>query len=163
MKKPTYPTATVVSFGMRWVSAIYLGLGLLGLLPLSALNPIHGQGNLATTYLLNFVATNTVHNLIHIAIGASGLIWALNARQGQRWCQVVGLLLLMLFVVGIVQAGIEGFPADQRLCGVVPLNSAGHVLHAATGAVILYLGLAKQSRSFDTATSTGGGGGASAL
>lgn len=123
---------------------IYLGLGLLGLLPLSALNPIHGQGNLTTPYLLNFVATNTLHNLIHVAIGASGLIWASNAQQGRRWCQVVGGLLLMLFVVGMAQAGIEGFPTDQRLCGVVPLNSAGHVLHAATGTVILYLGLAKR-------------------
>jgi hypothetical protein len=40
---------------------------------------------------------------------------------------------------------LEGFPGDQLLLGLVPLNSPGHTLHLTTSAVALYLGFARPS------------------
>lgn len=133
-----------VGFGVRWVGMVYLSLGTLGLLPVRALHPLHGHG--ATPYLFNLVATNTLHNLLHVAIGASGLWFARDPKRARWWGRMAGGLLLLLFVLGMVQAAQEGFPDDQRLFGRVPLNAAGHILHAATGALALCLGLAREKR-----------------
>lgn len=88
---------------------------------------------------------NGVHNLIHLAIGVTGL-WAMRSLDRSRlWGKIVGVVLLLVFAIGMAQAALEGFPGDQLLLGLVPLNSPGHTLHLTTSAVALYLGFAKPS------------------
>ena len=131
-----------ILYGVRMISITYVILGVLGFLPLNAINPLHHEG-VGARYLLNLVAINSVHNLIHLAIGLTGL-WAVQRLAlAQLWGKVIGITLLVIFVVGMVQAAAEGYPTDQILLGLVVLNSPGHTLHLATGLVALYLGFTR--------------------
>ncbi len=131
-----------IPFGVRLLSVVYLGLGVLGFLPIEVLNPLHPLG-VGTRYLLNLIAINPLHNLIHLTIGLSGL-WAARTLPGARlWGKVVGAVLLFVFLAGMAQAILEGLPSDQLLLGLVSLNSPGHVLHLLSGGLALYLGTAK--------------------
>jgi len=131
-----------IQYGVGIISIAYVVLGVLGFLPLDWINPFHHEG-VGARYLLNLVAINGVHNLIHLAIGATGL-WAMRGLdRSQLWGKIVGVVLLVVFAAGMAQAALEGFPADQLLLGLVPLNSPGHTLHLTTSAVALYLGFAR--------------------
>ncbi|MGQ0550426.1 MAG: DUF4383 domain-containing protein [Armatimonadota bacterium] len=92
------------------------------------------------TYLLRHIAVNPLHNVIHIILGVSGLLAARRADLMFLWCRTVGPVLLLLFVVGLAHAWLQGFPRDQSLLGLVALNSAGHTFHFATGVIALLLG-----------------------
>jgi Domain of unknown function (DUF4383) len=132
----TYP-----QFGVSLIGAVYLTIGILGFVPLDAVNPPspHTDG---THYLLRHFAVNPLHNLVHVGLGLSGL-WLARGRQGvATWGLVVGPVLLALALVGLVQAALEGLPIDQVLFGILPLNSPGHMFHLVTGGFALYLGLA---------------------
>ena len=134
-----------IQYGVRLIGAFYLALGVLGSLPVDALNPVHHQG-VGAHYLLNIIAINTVHNLIHLTLGATAL-WAAKTLAGaQRWGIIGGTVLIVLFVAGMVQAVIEGFPIDQSLFSLVPLNSPGHILHLVSGGLALYLGLVRYNQ-----------------
>ena len=134
--------AMFLQYGVGLISIAYLTLGVLGFLPFDSINPFHHEG-VGARYLLGLVAINGAHNLIHLAIGASGL-WAMRRLdRAQVWGKVVGVVLLLVFAVGMAQAALEGFPRDQLLLGLVPLNSPGHTLHLSTGAVALYLGFTR--------------------
>jgi len=131
-----------IQYGVAIISITYVVLGVLGFLPVDSINPFHHEG-VGARYLLGLVAINGFHNLIHLAIGVSGL-WAMRRLdRSQLWGKVVGVVLLVVFVVGMAQAALEGFPGDQLLLGIVPLNSPGHTLHFTTGALALYMGLAR--------------------
>ena len=130
-----------VRYGVRLVGITYLALGVIGFLPIDALHPFHGEG-VGASYLLGLIAVNWLHNLIHLAIGAFG-IWASSSLERSRlWGWVTGVTLLLVFAAGMAQASLAGYPADQLLLGLVPLNSPGHMLHLATGGLALYLALA---------------------
>lgn len=134
-----------IQFGVKVISITYVVIGLIGFLPIEALNPMHHEG-IGAHYLLNLVAINWLHNVIHLAIGLPGL-WAMQRLdRSQWWGRIVGVVLLAVFAIGMAQAVMEGYPVDQCLFGVVPLNSPGHTLHLATGAIALYLGFAKAER-----------------
>ena len=129
-----------VQYGVGLVSVVYLALGALGLLPLDFLSPHHPEG-VGARYLLNLVAVNTLHNLIHLAIGLSGLWAAQRLGRARLWGKLTGAVLLLLFSAGLAQAALEAFPKDQILLRLVPLNSPGHILHLISGGLVLYLGI----------------------
>jgi len=135
---------SIVRFGVRLVGLVYLGLGLVGFLPFDFLNPHHPEG-VGARYLLNLVAVNPLHNAIHLAIGVSGLWAAQRLNRARLWGTLAGVVLLLLFLAGLGQAAVEGFPKDQILLGLLPLNSPGHILHLISGGLALYLGLASPS------------------
>jgi hypothetical protein len=131
-------------FGARLVGGVYTGLGLIGFLPIHFLNPMHHEG-IGTRYLFNLVAINDAHNIIHLAIGVSGLLAARAMTTTRTWGRICGPVLLLVFAGGMIQAFLEGLPPDQLFLGLVPLNSPGHILHLVTGSVVVYLGLARTS------------------
>lgn len=133
-----------IQHGVWVVSVTYVVLGLLGFLPFEAINPMHHEG-VGARYLLNLVAINWIHNLIHLGIGVSGLYAAGTLARSRTWGWVTGVVLLLVFAAGMLQAAQEGFPADRLLLGLVPLNSPGHMLHLATGGLALYLGFARET------------------
>lgn len=134
----------LAQYGVRLIGVVYVAFGLLGFIPSDAINPMHPEG-VGARYLLNQVSINTLHNLIHLAIGVTAL-WAARTLSGaQLWGRIGGLVLLVLFAIGIVQAFIEGFPKDQLFLGLLPLNSPAHILHLVSGGLALYLGLARRS------------------
>jgi hypothetical protein len=130
----------VVRYGVRLIGSMYVVIGVLGLVPIDALNPPHDHGT-GVRYLLHLIAINAPHDLVHLVIGTTGLLASRTTAGARLWGVVVGTLLLALFFAGMVQAALQGFPPDQRLFGLIPLNSPGHVLHAISGGAALYLGL----------------------
>ena len=131
-----------IQYGVKLLGVVYLALGILGFLPLEVLNPIHAEGH-GFHYLLNFIAIDALHNIVHLVLGLTALWASRTLVNAQRWGKVAGVTLLVLFAIGMLQAIAEGFPIDQLLLGLVALNSPGHTLHLVTGAVALYLGLAR--------------------
>lgn len=133
-----------IQYGVAIVSITYVVLGVIGFFPLDSINPFHHEG-VGARYLFGLVAINGVHNLIHLAIGVTGL-WAMRTLgRSQLWGKVVGGVLLVVFAIGMAQAALEGFPGDQMLLGIVPLNSPGHTLHFTTSAVALFLGFSRST------------------
>lgn len=126
-------------YGARYLGVLYLVLGVVGFLPIAWLNPFHAEG-VGTIYLLNLIAVNTLHDIIHLVIGITGLLASREENTARLWGKIAGIVLILLFVAGMVQAVAEGFPKDQLFLGLVPLNSPGHILHLVTGALALYLG-----------------------
>ena len=110
---------------------------------LNAAGPLWGAMGVGARYLLGLVAINPLHNVIHLTVGLSGLWAAKSSALAQAWGKLFGAVLLILFAAGMVQAFLEGFPFDQLLLGLLPLNSPGHVLHLVSGGIALYLGLMK--------------------
>jgi hypothetical protein len=133
-----------VQSGQRFVALVYLVLGILGFLPFDFINPMHHSG-IGVPYLFNLVAINALHNFVHLSIGISGLVATRTLAGAQLWGKIAGSILLLLFILGMVQAAIEGFPNDQLLWGLIPLNSPGHMLHLVSGGLTLYLGLIRTS------------------
>ncbi len=131
-----------IRYGVRLIGVTYVVLGILGFLPIDALHPFHGEG-VGADYLLGLVAINWLHNLIHLAIGVSGVWAATSVERSRLWGWVTGVVLLLVFAAGMLQAALAGYPADQLLLGLVPLNSPGHMLHLATGGLALYLARAR--------------------
>lgn len=133
-----------IRYGAKLIGIMYMVIGILGFIPIEILNPFHPEG-VGATYLLRHIAVNWLHNVIHLAIGFSGL-WASQTIELTRlWARVFGATLLLIFATGMIQAVIQNFPADQLLLGLVPLNSPGHMLHLVTGSIALYLGVAPAS------------------
>ena len=81
-------------------------------------------------------------------------LWAARELPSARlWGRIAGAVLLLLFVAGMWQAGLEGFPKDQMFLGFLPLNSPGHTLHLMSGGLALYLGItARPSRQAGPST-----------
>jgi hypothetical protein len=129
----------VIQYGVRLIGVVYLILGILGFIPIDPINHFHPEG-IGVFYLLNNIAINGLHNLIHLFIGVSALWSAQSVMRAQKWGKAMGVVLLLLFVVGMAQAALLEFPVDQLLLGIVPLNSPGHILHLVTGGLALYLG-----------------------
>ena len=136
----------LTQFGVRLIGVVYVMLGILGFIPSDAINPMHPEG-VGAHYLLNQVAINTLHNIVHLTIGVTALWLARTPGGAQLWGKIGGVVLLLLFGVGIAQAYIEGFPKDQMLFGALPLNSPGHILHLVSGGLALYLGFAHTGSS----------------
>lgn len=131
-----------IRYGVALVAVTYTALGAIGFLPVDAINHMHHE-HTGTRYLFNIIAINTVHNLIHLAIGITGLLAMRTLSAARLWGKITGTTLLVVFAAGMAQAWLEGFPNDQMLLGIVPLNSPAHTLHLATGVVALCLGLVR--------------------
>jgi hypothetical protein len=128
-----------VRYGVSLLGTTYLAIGILGFIPIEALNPVQ-PGGVGATYLLRHIAVNWLHNIVHILIGVTGLMAVRRAGGARLWGNMTGVVLLLLFLTGLGQAVILDFPIDQSLLGLVPLNSAGHTFHFATGVIALILG-----------------------
>jgi hypothetical protein len=128
---PAKPEAA--QHGVMILGATYLAIGVIGFLPIEPINPSSG----GVTYLLRHIAVNGLHSVVHLVIGITGLAAARRLEHTRVWGNATGVVLLVLFLAGIAQAALIGFPRDQSLLGLVALNSAGHVFHLATGVVAL--------------------------
>jgi uncharacterized membrane protein len=103
--------------------AIYLVAGVLGFIP--SLQTNHA--------LFGIFRVNLLHNLVHVVIGIGGLAAASSLANARTYCQVVGVILLLLGVIGIWIA---------NPLGLLYIGQADIPLHLVTGAVLAYFGFA---------------------
>ncbi|MBC6447343.1 DUF4383 domain-containing protein [Actinokineospora xionganensis] len=112
--------------------AVYLLVGLVGF-TLTA-----GTGFAATAgpHLL-FFEINPLHNLVHVAIGAllAGAAWR-GAGTAKAANTTVGAVYLLVAVVGLFLVGNAG--------NLLALNHADNILHFASAAVLLGVGLTRR-------------------
>lgn len=100
------------------VGVILVVVGLLGFVA----NPLVGPGAL--------FETNTVHDIVHLLLGAVLLIVGLAAAgQAQLWLKIVGVVYLLVAVLG--------FMMPSPLLGLVAVNTADHWLHVLLGVILL--------------------------
>lgn len=115
--------------------AIYLIVGILGFI-----GPLIGNGGSFITIsqdkhtLLGIADVNLLDNLVHLVIGVAGLAAASTVTNARTYCQVFGVVLLLLGVLGIF-AG--------NFLGVLPLGGGADIaIHLLSGAVLSYFGFA---------------------
>ena len=83
--------------------------------------------------MLGLFNVNLVHNLVHVLIGIAGLAGASSLANSRTFCQVVGVILLLLGVIGI-------FVASPL--GLLDIGGLDIALHLVTGGVLAYFGFA---------------------
>jgi hypothetical protein len=123
MKNRSMVQTVALAFG-----AIYLAVAILGLLPF-----LGGSYTQSINSLLGIFQINLAHNLVHAVIGIAGLAAAASLARSRMFCQVFGVVLLALGVVGIFL---------NNPLGIVPIGGVDIGLHLATGAVLAYFGFA---------------------
>jgi hypothetical protein len=108
--------------------AIYLAAGVLGFLPF-----LGGSYTMTNHALLGIFNINLLHNLVHIVIGIAGLAAAASVANSRTFCQVVGVILLLLGVLGVFVA---------KPLGLLDIGGLDIALHLVSGAVLAYFGFA---------------------
>jgi hypothetical protein len=116
------------------LGAVYLLVGLLGFAVTS------GVGFAATDggSLLGF-EVNPLHNVVHLAVGAA---LVLAARQGPAASRAVNTAVGGVYLL----VGVLGLFILDSSANILALNGADNVLHVASAAVLLGVGLAADRR-----------------
>ncbi len=81
--------------------------------------------------LLGIFQVNLLHNLVHIVIGIGGLAAATSLANSKTFCQIAGVILLLLGLIGVGVA---------NPFGLIYLGGSDIALHLVTGGVLAYFG-----------------------
>jgi len=110
--------------------AVYVLVGLLGFTVTAGVGFIDTSGGL----LLGLFEVNILHNVAHLLIGAALLIAGLSSIPAARSLNTtVGAVYLVLGIVGLFLVG--------STFNILAINAADNVLHFASAAVLLAVGL----------------------
>jgi hypothetical protein len=117
---------SIVQLAALAFGIVYLLVGILGLIPFFGGSYTQTHNN-----LLGFVPINLLHNVVHLVIGVAGLAAAGSLARSKTYCQVFGVVLLLVGVVGI-------FVSNPLT--LVPIGGFDIAIHLATGAILAYFG-----------------------
>lgn len=116
--------------------AVYVLIGILGFTVTSGVGFFSTKGGL----LLGIFEVNIFHNVAHILIGAALLIAGLsNVRAARTVNSVVGAAYLVLGLAGLFLVGTA--------LNILAINVADNVLHFASAALLLAVGLGADRRA----------------
>lgn len=122
--------------------ALFLVVGVLGFVPgitsnYGALGMAgHGSGAL----LLGVFQVSILHNTVHAAFGAAGLLLARTHQQARSFLIYGGVVYLVLWLYGLLAGG-------QTPANIVPLNDADNWLHLALGLGMIILAILLSPRT----------------
>lgn len=85
-------------------------------------------------YLFGLFPTNLLHNLVHLAIGAIGIISSLGDRGTFNYNRFFAVSYLSLAIMGLV-------PVAKTLFGIMPIFGNNVWLNGITGAIAAYFTL----------------------
>jgi hypothetical protein len=127
---------------------LYLGAGLLGLMPGMLRQPPLNAPPLGFDVMygvvLGLFTVNMLHTLVHLAIGAWGLWAFMGHASATFFARGVAVLYGVLGVMGLI-------PGLNTVFGLVPLHGHDVWLHLGTAAIAAYVGwrhAAGERRSF---------------
>jgi hypothetical protein len=110
--------------------AVYVLVGLLGFTVTAGVGFVDTSGGL----LLGLFEVNILHNVAHLLIGAALLIAGLSSVPAARSVNTtIGAVYLVLGIVGLFLVG--------STFNILAINAADNVLHFASAAVLLAVGL----------------------
>lgn len=116
--------------------AVYVLVGLLGFAVTSGVGFFATSGGL----LLGIFEVNILHNVAHLLIGAALLISGLSSATAARAVNTtVGAAYLLLGIAGLFLVG--------STLNILAINAADNVLHFASAAVLLAVGLGTERRA----------------
>lgn len=108
-------------------AVVFLVLGILGFVP--GVTPHDAK-------LFGVFQVSTLHNIVHLAFGAVGLVLAWTAEGARTFLVVGGVACLALWVLGVVGAA-----------GWIPANAADNWLHFVLGVGMIGLGYVGSRRA----------------
>ena len=119
------------------IGIVYLAVGVLGFIP-AALQPPPPDAppttfTLLYGYLIGLFPVNVVHSLVHLAIGAWGVLAARGTTAAQMYSRSLAIIYGLLAVMGLI-------PGMNTLFGRRPMHGHDVWLHAGTAAVAAYFG-----------------------
>lgn len=116
---------------------LYLGAGLLGLMPGMLLPPPAGTPELRFDVMhglvLGLFPVNLLHSLVHLAIGAWGLWTSMGHASPRLFARGLAVLYAVLGIMGLV-------PGLSTVFGLLPLHGHDVWLHLGTAAAAAYFG-----------------------
>jgi hypothetical protein len=127
-------TATFALF----IGVIYLSAGLLGLIP-EALQPPPADAppthfTMRYGYLLGLFPVNVLHSVVHLAVGAFGIIASREIFSTPRiFARALAVFYGALAVLGLI-------PGMDTLFGLLPIHGHDVWLHGGTAVVAAYFG-----------------------
>lgn len=143
----SYPTSTTsttaararrtpVQTGALAVGAVFLIVGILGFIPgvTTDYDKLELYGHDSQAMLLGIFQVSVLHNLVHLAFGAAGVIAARTASASRGFLIGGGIIYLLLWVYGLLIA-------EDSTVNFVPLNDADDWLHLVLAAGMIALGV----------------------
>jgi hypothetical protein len=128
--------ARMNSFTAGAVGAVFIVVGLLGF----TVSGGHSIAGHTGGQLLGLFQVNSLHNLVHLAVGAVMVAAAIAGVRAAKTANTgIGVVYLALGVVGLFITG------DSPL-NIVALNGADNGLHLAIGALLVGVGLGADRR-----------------
>jgi hypothetical protein len=119
----------------------YLAAGLMGFIPAFLRPPAPDAPPTTLTLLygelLGLFPVNILHTLVHVAIGAWGLMASRAATSAKVYGRSLALLYGVLAVMGLI-------PGMNTLFGMLPMHGHDVWLHAGTALVAAYFGWRKE-------------------
>lgn len=81
--------------------------------------------------VLGLFPVNLLHNIVHLLFGVWGIVASRSWSASKSYCQIAGIIYLVLTVLGLVAP--DGF-------GLVPLGGNDIWLHALLAVALLFFG-----------------------
>ena len=126
------------------VGLAFITAGLLGFIPGAHMHPAV-EGPLLRVpsgygYLFGLFPVNVLHDLVHLAVGALGVLAA-----GREYNAIVFSRALAVFYGVLAVMGV--FPVLDTMFGLIPIFGHDVWLHAGTAAVAAYFGWSARSQA----------------
>ncbi|MGH3449236.1 MAG: DUF4383 domain-containing protein [Haloechinothrix sp.] len=118
------------------IAAVFLLFGVLGFIPLfvSDFDEFAFAGHESQAFLLGAFQVSAVHNLVHLAFGIAGVVFARTASGARKFLIVGGLVYAVVWLYGLF---VDFYSANNFL----PVNVADNALHFLLAVAMLATGL----------------------
>jgi hypothetical protein len=130
------PKVMAVQGAAILVAVVFLLFGALGFVPgvTSHYDQLVWAGHHSESKLFGIFAVSGLHNVVHLVVGAAGLLLARTYAAARAYLLVGGLVYLGLWIYGLLidHASSANF---------IPLNGADNWLHFGLGTVMILFGL----------------------
>ena len=106
------------------IGVVFLLVGIAGFIPgiTTHYSDMSFAGHMSDAKLIGVFQVSVLHNVVHLAFGVAGLLFARSPLAARNYLLYGGLVYLVLFLYGIV---VE----YQSAANFVPLDDADNVLH----------------------------------
>ena len=132
----TRPKVMAVQGAAVLIAAAFLTIGALGFIPgaTAHLDQLQWAGHHSGAQLFGMFAVSGLHNVVHLASGVIGFIFARTYAASRAYLLGGGLVYCALWLYGL-------FMNQNSALNIMPLNNADNWLHFAIGVVMVVLGL----------------------
>ena len=90
-----------------------------------------------TGMVLGIFPVNLLHNIVHLVIGIAGIAAAGSLARSRQFCQVFGVVLILIGVVGIFV---------NNPLSLIPIGGFDVVIHLVTGGILSYFGFVRATQ-----------------